>query len=42
MTGDDVAEAVVWIADRPAHVQIGEIIILPTAQASAFHLHKEG
>jgi 3-hydroxy acid dehydrogenase/malonic semialdehyde reductase len=42
LTGADVAEAVVWIADRPAHVQIGEIIILPTAQASAMHLHKEG
>jgi NADP-dependent 3-hydroxy acid dehydrogenase YdfG len=42
LSSDDVAEAVVWIADRPAHVQIGELIILPTAQASAFHLHKEG
>ncbi len=42
LTGDDVADAVVWIADRPAHVQIGELIILPTAQASAMVLHKEG
>lgn len=42
LTGEDVAEAVVWIADRPAHVQIGEIIILPTAQAAAMVLHKEG
>lgn len=42
LSGDDVADAVVWIADRPEHVQIGEIIIFPTAQASALHLHKEG
>ena len=35
LTPDDVAEVVVWIADRPAHVQIAEVIILPTAQASA-------
>lgn len=35
LTPDDVAETVVWIADRPAHVQIAEVIILPTAQASA-------
>lgn len=32
---DDVAEAIVWVADRPAHVQIAEVLILPTAQASA-------
>ena len=41
LTGDDVAEAVVWIADRPPHVQIAEVIILPTAQASAAVVHKE-
>jgi len=35
LTPDDVAETVVWIADRPAHVQIAEVIILPTSQASA-------
>ncbi|MGH8897705.1 MAG: SDR family oxidoreductase [Egibacteraceae bacterium] len=35
LTPDDIAETVVWIADRPAHVQIAEVIILPTAQASA-------
>ncbi len=41
LTGDDVAEAVVWIADRPEHVQIAEIIIFPTAQASSMIVHKE-
>ncbi|MBU8932914.1 MAG: SDR family NAD(P)-dependent oxidoreductase [candidate division Zixibacteria bacterium] len=42
LTGDDIAEAVVWTADRPAHVQIGEIVIYPTAQASAMVLNKKG
>ena len=42
LTGDDIAEAVVWIADRPQHVQIAEVIIFPTAQASAGVVHKEG
>ncbi len=37
----DVADAVVWIADRPAHVQIAEVTIFPTAQASAMVTHKE-
>ncbi len=34
LSGDDVAEAVVWVADRPAHVTISEVVILPTDQAS--------
>ena len=31
---EDVAEAVVWCASRPAHVNIAEIILMPTAQSS--------
>jgi serine 3-dehydrogenase len=31
----DVAEAVVWACERPAHVDIETIVIMPTAQASA-------
>lgn len=38
---EDIAEAVVWVASRPPHVQIAEIIILPTDQASATVLHKK-
>lgn len=34
LTGDDVAEAVVWIASRPAHVTVAEVILIPTDQAS--------
>ncbi|MEW6410868.1 MAG: SDR family oxidoreductase [Candidatus Zixiibacteriota bacterium] len=40
LTGDDVADAVVWIASRPDHVQVAEIIIFPKAQASAMITHK--
>ena len=35
LTGNDVADAVVYCASRPPHVQINEIIITPTNQASA-------
>jgi 3-hydroxy acid dehydrogenase / malonic semialdehyde reductase len=35
LTPDDVADAVVWVADRPAHVQVTDVVILPTDQASA-------
>jgi 3-hydroxy acid dehydrogenase / malonic semialdehyde reductase len=38
---EDVAEAVVWIAGRPAHVNIDEIIIKPTDQASVTMLNRQ-
>jgi len=41
LSGRDIAEAVVWTASRPAHVQVAEMVVLPTAQASAMVLHKE-
>ena len=40
LSGDDIADAIVWAASRPAHVQIAEMIVLPTAQASATVTHK--
>jgi len=40
LTGDDVADAVAWAASRPAHVQVAEILILPTDQASASVVHR--
>lgn len=35
LTGDDIAHAVVWVAERPDHVQVAEVMILPLDQASA-------
>jgi len=32
---NDIAEAVIFVATRPAHVNINDMIIMPTAQASA-------
>lgn len=34
LTPEDVADAVVYCASRPPHVNVSEIIIMPTAQAS--------
>lgn len=34
LSGDDVADAVVWACSRPPHVNIQEIVMYPTAQAS--------
>jgi serine 3-dehydrogenase len=35
LTGDDIADAIVWIASRPEHVNIAQVVVLPKAQASA-------
>jgi 3-hydroxy acid dehydrogenase/malonic semialdehyde reductase len=35
LTGKDIADAVVYCATRPAHVNINEVILTPLAQASS-------
>lgn len=37
LTGEDIAEALVWVATRPSHVDIDEMIIKPVDQAA---IHK--
>ena len=40
LTPDDIADAVLFAATRPPHVQIAELIIMPTAQASTTLVHR--
>jgi 3-hydroxy acid dehydrogenase/malonic semialdehyde reductase len=35
LLAEDIAETVYWVASRPAHVNINDIIIMPAAQANA-------
>jgi NADP-dependent 3-hydroxy acid dehydrogenase YdfG len=35
LTGDDIAECIVWAVTRPAHVNIDEMTVRPIAQATA-------
>lgn len=39
LTGEDVAEAVVWCALRPSHVNIQDVVIYPTDQATPTLIH---
>lgn len=39
--GDDVAETVIFCATRPKHVNINEIIVMPSAQATAMIAHRD-
>lgn len=40
LTSEDVAEAMVWMASRPPHVCIDEMIIKCTDQAAIYKLHR--
>lgn len=41
LSAEDIAETVVWVASRPPHVQVTEVIVLASAQASATRVHRE-
>jgi 3-hydroxy acid dehydrogenase / malonic semialdehyde reductase len=40
LQAEDVADAVIYSATRPAHVCINDLVIMPTAQANATTFHK--
>ncbi|PRY13173.1 NADP-dependent 3-hydroxy acid dehydrogenase YdfG [Pontibacter ummariensis] len=41
LQAQDIAELISFIVTRPAHVNLAEVLVLPTAQASATVLHKQ-
>ena len=41
LTAADVADAIVWAVTRPPHVNISELVMTPTAQASLTKVHRE-
>ncbi len=42
LSADDVADAILWAVTRPAHVNVDQIVIKPTAQVSATIAHRKG
>jgi NADP-dependent 3-hydroxy acid dehydrogenase YdfG len=40
LTADDIAETMVWIASRPPHVNIDEMLIKPVDQAAMHKIHR--
>lgn len=41
LIAEDIADAVCWVLTRPTHVNINDLIIMPTAQAQAGIVHKK-
>ncbi|HWN83212.1 MAG TPA: hypothetical protein VNM87_14030, partial [Candidatus Udaeobacter sp.] len=41
LTAADVAEVVLFCASRPPHVNLAEVLLLPSAQASATLVHRQ-
>ena len=37
---EDVADAILWIVTRPPHVNVGELVLWPTDQASTTVVHR--
>ncbi len=41
LTGEDIAEAIGWIAQLPAHMNVNDIVLMPTQQASAYKTYRK-
>lgn len=42
LKAEDVAEAILWAATRPAHVNIARVLLTPVQQANSLLFHREG
>ena len=42
LTADDIADVVAWVATRPPHVDIDEVVVRPLAQAAQHKVHRVG
>jgi NADP-dependent 3-hydroxy acid dehydrogenase YdfG len=42
LTADDIADVVAWVATRPPHVDVDELVIRPRAQAAQHKVHRVG
>lgn len=41
LVAEDVADAITWVATRPSHVNVDELVIRPRAQAAQHKVHRE-
>jgi NADP-dependent 3-hydroxy acid dehydrogenase YdfG len=41
LTAEDIAECIAWVAARPSHVNIDQLVVLPRDQAGATRVHRQ-
>ena len=41
LTGADIAEAIAWAAQLPAHMTVNEMVLMPSQQAGAYYTHRK-
>jgi 3-hydroxy acid dehydrogenase / malonic semialdehyde reductase len=42
LTAEDIADAVVYVANAPQHVNVAKLVMLPTAQRNPYLIHRKG
>ena len=41
LTGDDIAEAIAWAAQLPAHMNVNDMVLMPARQAGAYYTYRK-
>ena len=41
LQGEDIAEAIYWMLNLPAHVNVNDIVLMPTCQAGAYYTYRK-
>lgn len=40
LSGEDIAEAIAWVAQLPAHMNVNDMVLMPAQQAGAYYTHR--
>ncbi|MEG0806872.1 MAG: SDR family NAD(P)-dependent oxidoreductase [Alistipes sp.] len=41
LSGADIAEAIAWVAQLPAHMNVNDMVLMPTQQAGAYYTYRK-
>ena len=41
LQGEDIAEAIAWMLSLPAHMNVNDIVLMPTCQAGAYYTYRK-
>lgn len=41
LRGEDIAEAIAWVAQLPAHINVNDMVLMPAQQAGAYYTYRK-